>query len=66
MNIKLVKQEGLSTVTEKVFDDFNELSDQEFMNLYQCSKAKYLKRVSKHGDPYMKGTLAKIRKALGK
>jgi len=66
MNVKLVATKELSEVTKKVFKNFNKLSNQDFMNLYQCSKATYLKRVLKYGDPYMNAPLAKIGKALSK
>ena len=45
-------------------DDYNRMSDAEFMRKYQTSKKKYAKRVEKYGDPYMNGPLAKIGKKL--
>ena len=64
MNIFLKTSDSLHPVTKKVFRDFNRLSEQGFMNKYCCSKAKYLKRVIKYGDPYMNAPLAKIGKWL--
>ena len=66
MNVKLVITKELSKVTKKVFKNFNRMSDQEFMNLYKISKAVYLKRVLKYGDPFKNAPLAKIGKFLGR
>lgn len=56
----------MSKITRKVIDDFNRMTDLQFMNKYFCSKQRYYKRVMKYGDPYMKSPLAKIGKALMK
>ena len=66
MNIFLKASESLHLVTKKVFRDFNKLSEQSFMNKYSISKAKYLKRVIKYGDPYKNAPLAKIGKWLNR
>lgn len=57
---------GICAVTRKAIDAYNALSDQEFMNLYQCAKSVYAKRVIRYGDPYMKAPLARIGKFLAK
>lgn len=44
--------EGDSLTTKKVKNDYNKMTDQEFMNKYSTSKKTYAKRVEKHGDPY--------------
>lgn len=41
-----------SSVTKRVKADFNNMTDQEFMNKYKGSKKRYQKRVKKYGDPY--------------
>lgn len=51
-----------SAVTRKVKEDYNNLSDQEFMNKYSASKDTYEKRVKKYGDPYMNSPMAKFAK----
>ena len=53
-----------SDVTKKAKEDYNNMSDQEFMRKYQVSKDRYAKRVDKYGDPYMKSPLAKVGKGL--
>ena len=53
-----------SAVTKRVKNDYNTLSDQEFMNKYKTSKQVYAKRVEKYGDPYMNSPLAKLGKRL--
>lgn len=57
---------GICAITRKVIDNYNTLSDRDFMNLYQCSKSVYAKRVARYGDPYMKAPLARIGKWLAK
>lgn len=57
---------GICAVTRKVIDAYNTLSEQEFMNLYQCTKRVYAKRVARYGDPYMKAPLARMGKILAK
>lgn len=57
---------GICAITRKVIDNYNTLSDREFMNLYQCSKHVYAKRVARYGDPYMKAPLARMGKILAK
>ena len=52
-----------SSVTKKVKQDYNDLSDSEFMTKYQTSKNTYRKRVNKYGDPYMNSPLAKAAKS---
>lgn len=64
MIYKLIIKEGLSSVTKRVFKDFNQLSERDFFNKYSVTKEKYLRRVKKYGDPYMKSPLAKIGKIL--
>jgi hypothetical protein len=66
MRLHLDKTEMMSSVTKKVIDNFNLMSDNEFMATYQCSKLRYYKRVIKYGDPYMKAPLARLGKFLGK
>lgn len=66
MPIKLVASVTDSAVTKQVKLDFNRLTDQEFMRKYAVSKAVYLKRVLKYGDPYMRAPLARIGKWLTK
>ena len=55
-----------SKVTKKVKSDWNNMSDQEFMNKYSGSKATYAKRVAKYGDPYMNSPWAKLGKKINK
>lgn len=62
--MKLGIEKGMSEVTKKVIQDFNTLSDQDFMNKYTVDKIKYAKRVLKYGDPYMNAPLAKFGKLL--
>lgn len=49
---KMMINDSDTKVTKKVKNDFNNLSDKEFMNKYQVSKEKYSKRVDKYMDPY--------------
>lgn len=60
----LMKSESMSNVTKKVIDDFNRMTNQEFLMKYFCKKKTYARRVAKYGDPYMKSPLAKIGKFL--
>lgn len=62
----LSKNDSMSNVTKKVIDDFNRMSNKQFMAKYSCSKRRYAKRVAKYGDPYMKSPLAKIGKFLNR
>lgn len=64
MPIKLADSITDSAVTKRVKLDFNKLTDQEFLRKYTVSKAVYLKRVLKYGDPYMRAPLARIGKWL--
>ena len=64
MNIKLIATDNLSKVNKKVIDDFNTLTDSEFLKKYSGSKEMYLKRFIKYGDPYMNAPLARIGKFL--
>lgn len=48
-----------SDVTKKVKNDYNKLSDSEFLKKYSVSKEKYKKRVDKYGDPYKNSPTAK-------
>lgn len=64
--LHLEKSDLMSKVTKKVIDDFNRMTNQQFMNKYCCTKARYYKRVMKYGDPYMKSPLARIGKFLKK
>lgn len=49
---KMTADQSDSSVTKKVKADYNNLSDQEFMNKYHSSKNAYRKKVNKYGDPY--------------
>lgn len=53
---------NVSKTTKKAIDDYNTLSDQDFMNRYSVSKKVYKKRVEKYGDPYTNAPLAKLGK----
>lgn len=55
-----------SSVTKKVKNDYNNMTDQQFKGRYQVSKKVYAKRVQKYGDPYMYSPLAKMGKRLAK
>lgn len=66
MKIILEKKDTMSQVTKGVIDNFNTMSDEEFMGKYHVSKLRYFKRVMKYGDPYMKAPLARLGKLLGK
>lgn len=54
----------ISKVTLKVIENLSKLTEKEFLFKYSCTKAKYLKRLVKYGDPYMRAPLAKIGKFL--
>ena len=56
---------GDSSVTRKVKDDYNKMSDAEFRRKYQTTKRVYAKRVEKYGDPYMNSPLAQYGKKQG-
>ena len=62
----LEKSDSMCAVTKLVIDDFNNLTEQGFLNKYCCKKITYLKRVIKYGDPYMNAPLARIGKFLNK
>ena len=53
-----------SSVTKKVKTDLANMTEEQFRGKYQISKAKYMKRVDKYGDPYMNSPLAKAGKKL--
>ena len=57
---------GDSATTKRVKNDYNNLSNKEFMKKYQTTKNRYRKRVNKYGDPYMNSPLAKMGKELKK
>lgn len=63
---KMQANKSDSAVTKRVKNDYNNLTDQQFMNKYYGSKSTYLNRVNKYGDPYKNGILPKIGKALAK
>lgn len=42
-----------SDVTRTVKNDYNKLSDSEFLSKYKIKKDVYRKRVNKYGDPFM-------------
>lgn len=63
---KLIADASDSKVTKNVKNLYNILTEQEFMNMFSCTKRTYAKRVAKYGDPYMKAPLAKIGKLLKK
>lgn len=53
-----------SATTKRAIDDYNRMTDQEFMNRYSVSKKRYAKRVAKYGDPYKNAPLAKMGRKL--
>ena len=53
-----------SSVTKRVKNDYNNLSEEEFFRKYSTTKKRYAKRVKKYGDPYMNSPLAKLGKRL--
>lgn len=61
---QLGHRKGDSSVTKKVKNDYNSMSNKEFKSKYQVSKKRYAKRVEKYGDPYMNSPLAKAGKKL--
>lgn len=62
--MRLEKRPFMSAITRRVIDDFNRMSDHQFMRKYFCHKLTYAKRVAKYGDPFMRSPLAKIGKFL--
>ena len=64
--MKLEKTKTMCEITKRVINDFNTLTDMEFLYKYSCKKSIYLKRVIKYGDPYMNAPLAKLGKFLAK
>lgn len=63
---KTIIANEVCSITKKVVENFNKLTDKEFKALYQCSKRRYYKRFMKYGDPYMNAPLAKIGKFLNR
>lgn len=63
---KLVFDASDSKVTKNVKYLYNILTEQEFINMFSCTKRTYAKRVAKYNDPYTKAPLAKISKLLKK
>ena len=61
---KMTASDSDSTVTKRVKNDYNNLSDAEFFKKYSVTKERYAKRVKKYGDPYMNSPLAKKGKKL--
>lgn len=59
---KLEPSASDSAVTKRVKNDYNKMSDKEFMRKYQTTKKTYAKRVEKYGDPYMNSPMAKYGK----
>lgn len=55
-----------SSITRKVKNDYNNLSEKQFSARYHVAKKVYRKRVERYGDPYMHSPLAKIGKKLAK
>ena len=53
-----------SSVTKRVKNDYNNLSEAEFFKKYSVTKERYRKRVNKYGDPYTNSPLAKLGKKL--
>lgn len=64
--MKIEKTKAMCTITKRVIDDFNNLTEQAFLSNYGCRKNTYLRRVIKYGDPYMNAPLAKIGRFLAK
>lgn len=63
---KMQANKSDSAVTKRVKNDYNNLTDKQFMGKYHGSKSTYLRRVNKYGDPYKNGVLPKIGTALSK
>lgn len=57
---------SLSKITLKVIKDYNCFNNAEFVGKYYCTKPKYLKRVLRYGDPYMRAPLARLAKLFSK
>lgn len=53
-----------SSITKRVKNDYNNMTDQEFLAKYKVSKDRYRKRVNKYGDPYMNSPMAKLGKKI--
>lgn len=53
-----------TSVTRKVKDDYNNMSNQEFLRKYSVSKEAYSKRVAKYGDPYANSPLVQRSKKM--
>lgn len=64
--LELIIKDSVSAVTKTAMRNFNKMGDMEFFMKYSVTKAKYLHRVIKYGDPYMNAPLAKFGKWLGK
>lgn len=63
-NYSMIPNSKDSSVTRKVKQDYQDLSDKQFFRKYAGSKKTYAKRVSKYGDPYMHSPMAKTGKKL--
>lgn len=61
---KIESSKDDSSVTKRTKEDYNNLSDDDFVRKYSTTKDVYAKRVEKYGDPYMNSPLAKAGKAL--
>lgn len=48
-----------SKTTNKVLDDYANMTDREFKTKYKTSKRTYAKRVEKYGDPFIHATTGK-------
>ena len=66
VNRSMIPDKRDSSVTKKVKNDYNNMTDAQFRRKYQGSKKTYLKRVQRYGDPYMHSPLAKMGKKLAK
>lgn len=51
------------SVTKKVKNDYDSMTDDEFFKKYKTTKKVYAKRVKRYGDPYMNSPLAKFGKS---
>ena len=64
--MKKIEAKNVCSITRKVINDFNVMTNSQFKGKYYCSKRRYFKRVKRYGDPYMNAPLAKIGKFLNK
>lgn len=53
-----------SATTKRVKNDYNKMTDEEFMRKYSTTKKTYAKRVEKYGDPYANSPLTKLGKKI--